>query len=411
MEKHKQEQSIIRLSKTLSELLESKSYCPGTLVNYRRMQSRISMFMQRRKITEYSESVGEYFLANYMTKKIYSAQYQRFIKTVLRRLDELSNGIGYKLAKQSPRVPAPSQFEGLLEAYMKYCAGIGNKENTIASKRRFCTDFLCHMAEAGCENVCDISTVYICKAVLSIGNKDSFAVIRSFLRHLYENGILNKDFSRIIPKYRRPVPLPTTYSDEEIRLLEGVIDRTTKTGKRNYAVVLLASRLGMRSGDIAGMAFDGIDFDRDSISFIQNKTGQPLSLPLLPHIREAVQDYIWHARPDVKNGWLFIKAKAPFEKISTSIIRHTLTEYFKAAGIDISNKKHGPHTLRSSMASSMVNSDVPYDVVRKALGHTGPQAIKHYAKVDIGNLRLHAIDVPAPTGAFAEVLKGREQAW
>ena len=407
----KQEQSISQLSKNLLEILESKSYGPGTLINYGQALSRISVFMQRRRIAEYSESVGECFLANYMTKKNYSTQYQRFIKIVLRRLDELNNGTGYKLVKQLSRVSTPSQFEGLLEAYIKFCASIGNKENTIANKRRFCTDFLYHMAEAGCKNSCDISTAYICKAILSINNKDSFAAIRSFLRHLYENGILSKDFSRIIPKYRRSVPLPTTYSDEEIRLLERVIDRTTKTGKRNYAVVLLASRLGMRSGDIAGIVFDSIDFDRDSISFIQSKTGQPLTLPLLPQIREAIQDYIRHARPDVKNGYLFIKAKAPFEKISTSILRHMLTGYFKAAKIDISNKKHGPHTLRSSMASSMVNSDVPYDVVRKALGHAGPQAIKHYAKVDIGNLRLHAIDVPAPTGAFAEVLKGREQAW
>ena len=59
------------------------------------------------------------------------------------------------------------------------------------------------------------------------------------------------------------------------------------------------------------------------------------------------------------------------------------------------------------MASSMVNSGVPYDVVRKTLGHTAQQAIKHYAKVDIENLRLHAVDVPAPTGAFATVLQGR----
>jgi integrase len=83
-----------------------------------------------------------------------------------------------------------------------------------------------------------------------------------------------------------------------------------------------------------------------------------------------------------------------------------LTESFKAAGVDIANKKHGPHALRSSMASSMVNRDIPYDVVRKALGHADPQAIKHYAKADIENLRLQAVDVPAPAGVFAMILQG-----
>jgi integrase len=164
----------------------------------------------------------------------------------------------------------------------------------------------------------------------------------------------------------------------------------------------------MRSGDIAGVTFDNIDFNCDSISFLQNKTGQPLSLPLLPEIREAVQEYIRHARPDVKNNYLFIKAKAPFKKISTGIIRRTLTENFKAAGVDFTNKKHGPHTRRSSMASSMVNSGIAYDVVRKALGHADPRAIKRYAKADIENLRLHAVDVPALTGVFAMILQGRD---
>jgi integrase len=202
-----------------------------------------------------------------------------------------------------------------------------------------------------------------------------------------------------------------TYTDNEINRLENSINRTTKTGKRDYAIVLLASRLGMRSGDIVEMTFDTIDFNRDSINFIQNKTGQPLSLPLLPQIREAIAEYIQYARPNVTNNYMFIRVNAPFEKISTSIIRYALTKYFETAGINISNKKHGPHSLRSSMASSMVNSDVPYEVIRKVLGHTKAQAVKHYAKVDIENLRLHAIDVPAPTGTFAMVLQGREQLW
>ncbi len=220
---------------------------------------------------------------------------------------------------------------------------------------------------------------------------------------------MNNDLSGIIPKYRRPIPLPTTYTDDEIRRLEGVINKTTRTGKRDYAIILLASRLGMRSGDIAGITFDAVDFNCGSINFLQKKTGIPLSLPLLPEVRAAILDYKQYARPNVENNYLFIKANAPFEKISTSVISYALRNYFKAAGIDISNKKHGPHTLRSSMASSMVNSGVPYDVVRKALGHTDPQAIKHYAKVDIENLRFHAVDVPVPTGAFEMILQGRGQ--
>jgi hypothetical protein len=59
------------------------------------------------------------------------------------------------------------------------------------------------------------------------------------------------------------------------------------------------------------------------------------------------------------------------------------------------------------MASSMINGSVPYEVVRKALGHADSKAIKHYAKIDIENLRFYSIDTPPPTGAFAMFLQGR----
>jgi len=338
---------------------------------------------------------------------MYSAGYLQYIKTVLRRLNELYSGFDYSQIKKPPIVSPPSQFTGLLELYTNFCKNMGNKENTTKKKTKFCHDFLCHIAKVGCRNIGEINSKYICKAIVKIGNKDSYAVIRSFLGYLFENGTLHNDFSCIIPKYRRPIPLPTTYTHDEIIRLENTVDRTTRTGKRNYAIILLASRLGMRSGDIAGITFDNIDFEHCSITLIQSKTGQPLSLPLLPEIREALQDYMWYARPNAKNNYLFIQAKAPFEKITTSIIRYALTKVFNSAGIDISSKKHGPHTLRSSMASSMVNSDIPYNIVRKVLGHTDPQSIKRYAKVDIENLRLHAIDVPAPSGTFAAFLQGR----
>jgi len=403
-----EKQSINQLSKTLLKLLESKGYSSGTLLGYSCVLSQISNFMKRGKHKNFTEKVGDLFLTDKITRKSLSIHRQRGIKTTLRRLYDLTNDIDYKLTKQSPEISVPSRFSELLEKYLKFCASIGNKENTITDKRRFCREFLCYMTDAGCKNTCDINTIYICKAILRMNNKDSYAVIRSFLRYLYENGTLNNDLSMVVPKYRRPIPLPTTYTDEEIDRLEKIIDRTTKKGKRNYSIFLLASRLGMRSGDIAEMTFDNIDFNCDCIDFIQNKTGQPLSLPLLPEIRQAITEYMQHARPNAKNNYLFIRLKAPFEKISTSAIRFMLTECFKAAGIDISNKKHGPHTLRSSMASSMVNSDIPYDVVRKTLGHIDPQAIKRYAKVDIENLRLHAIDVPAPVGMFAMILEGRK---
>lgn len=172
-------------------------------------------------------------------------------------------------------------------------------------------------------------------------------------------------------------------------------------------MLLLATRLGMRSGDITRLTFDEIDFEGNTIHLIQEKTLQPLELPLLPEIKDAIMNYIGNTRPKVNDECrIFLRQKAPYQGITTSAIRFAITKYFRKAGIHISDKKHGAHAFRSSLASSMVNDQVPYDVVRKVLGHTDPNAIKHYAKVDIERLREYSIEVPTPSGVFEAFLNG-----
>lgn len=80
---------------------------------------------------------------------------------------------------------------------------------------------------------------------------------------------------------------------------------------------------------------------------------------------------------------VFIRHHAPYQRITTSVLRFVISKYFHEAAVDITEKKHGPQTLRSSLASSMVNDSISYDVVRKILGHSDPNPIKHYVKLDI----------------------------
>jgi len=240
-------------------------------------------------------------------------------------------------------------------------------------------------------------------------NKDGWANIRNFLEFLISSANHKSDFSTLVPHYKRTIKVPVTYSQEEILKFEGAIDRSSDIGKRDYAMLLLATRLGMRSGDIVKLSTDELDFEHDGIDFVQQKTGEALHLPILPQVREALIDYINSGRPKVNGDTVFLRHNAPYQEISTSVLRFEVSKYFKMAGIDISGKKHGPHTFRSSMASSMINNDVPYEAVRIILGHTDPDAIKHYAKLDIEKLRECAIEVPKPSGSFKTFLDGGTQ--
>lgn len=129
----------------------------------------------------------------------------------------------------------------------------------------------------------------------------------------------------------------------------------------------------------------------------------------MPHeVSAALSMHLEYDKYSLGDGYVFHSMTAPYGRITTSIIRHTLDKCFIAAGVNISGKKHGPHAFRSSLASSMVNDGASYEVVRRILGHSDPDVIKHYAKADIENLRLCAIDPPAPAGRFQDYLSGKE---
>lgn len=120
---------------------------------------------------------------------------------------------------------------------------------------------------------------------------------------------------------------------------------------------------------------------------------------------EAIEDYL-SVRPLSMAKEIFINVYAPYNSISTGTIRNLLKKYIATADIDVGNRKKGPHVLRSSLASSMVNDDVSYETVRKVLGHSSNNAIKHYARIDIEKLRQYCLEPPQISGRFEAFLKG-----
>ena len=403
----KENQSVEQLTHGLLEELQLKCYGKETLNNYRRILKNLALYTQLNEISTYSSEIGKAFVEDYISTHEISVSFQKTISTVIGRLSDYCDGREYSPQRKKSSVKLPENHAVLLEDYLSFCKQDGNRPGTIKGKRKFCGDFLIFLMTLGCNDIRYINSTQICKACLMFHNKDAWAVIRMFLKYLYKENVIEYDYATIVPHYTRPFMVPATYSEDEILRFENAIDRSSKIGIRNYAMLLLATRLGMRSGDIAGLTFDEIDFVGNSIHIVQEKTLQPQELPLLPEIKEAIMNYMEKARPTVNDECrIFLRQNAPYQGITTSAIRFATTRYFRKAGIDISDKKHGLHTFRSSLASSMVNDQVPYDVVRKVLGHTDPNAIKHYAKVDIERLREYAIAVPAPSGVFEAFLNG-----
>ena len=230
--------------------------------------------------------------------------------------------------------------------------------------------------------------------------------MRTFLRYCADSGQTDRDYSYVIPPYKRPQPIPSVYSEDEIRRMEAAIDRSIPVGKRDYAILLLASRLGLRLEDIRTMSFDELDFERDAVRLVQGKTLTELELPMVPELKTALLNYIQSGRPDV-DGAVFRVSYPPYSQMTKTGIDACFRRALRKAGIKRNNRGCGPRAFRSSLASSMVNDGIPYEAVRKTLSHIDPNAISHYAKLDIERLRFYALPIPKATGAFADFLAGR----
>lgn len=399
--------SMEQLSQDLLELLAIKGYSEETIRNYRGILNLIKQFIQKNSSDEsYTVELGKAFLSAYTAYRKLGKERMRLLKTVLHRLDDLYSGTGYQRIHTADDRQIPEVLLPFLKEYLESCTCKGNKPGTIMRKRDFCGQFLVYL-EDDCKNLSEITAEQVGRACLRFENRDVYAEVRMFLKYLYDRCFVSHDYSGIVPHYRKLQVLPSVYTAEEVHRLENVVDRSSVAGKRNYAILLIASRLGLRSGDIVSLTFENLDFEAGIIRLTQSKTGQPLTLPLLPEINEALIEYIRTTRPPAVNNYVFLSLSAPHDRISTSAIRHALTGYFYDAGIEIIGKKHGAHSLRASLTSAMVNDGIPYDVVRKVLGHSDPDAVKHYAKIDLVNLRRYALEVPDPSGMFAELLSGR----
>ena len=384
--------------------LKSWKYMDSTLIIYRRIYKRIQALLAEHGTDVYTHELGKAFIDG---SNVCKSTISSYICAV-RRLDDYIDGKPYRCHHDDPKFEAPPEFSDILTEYLNECERSGNKPPTVLSKERTCVSFLNQVAFNGCFDLSKLDAGIITRALLVFSNKDNYARVRQFLQYLATEGITEVNFSGIVPRYKRTIPIPTVYTPEEISRMESSIDTSTMTGKRNLAIIRLASRMGLRAGDITALKLSEIDLGSGYITITQEKTNVPLSLQMPSEVSEALILHLENNIYSLEDGYVFHSMIAPYGRITTSAIRHLLNECFYNAGINITGKKHGSHALRSSLASSMVNDGASYEVVRRILGHTDPDVIKRYAKADIENLRLCSIDPPPASGLFLEYLSGKE---
>lgn len=226
--------------------------------------------------------------------------------------------------------------------------------------------------------------------------------VRRFLRYLFKVHLTKSDLS--IPlfyiKSHRPEKLPSLYNTEEIRKMDASIEKTSRIGKRNYAIFLLASRLGLRASDICLLQFRNLDWDRNVINLVQCKTKKEIELPLLAVIGEAIIDYIQNGRPKSDSKTLFLTANAPYTPISVPGLSSIVSGIICKAEIETKDRHHGAHCLRHSLATQLLNQGTTLPLISETLGHSNSQTTMIYLGVDVNGLLRCSLYVPPVPDSF-----------
>ncbi len=218
--------------------------------------------------------------------------------------------------------------------------------------------------------------------------------LRSFLHYVRYRGDITADLAAAVPCVANwsITSIPRGISPEDVCRLLASIDRRTPAGRRDYAILLLLARLGLRASEVAFLELDDIDWVAAEVS-IRGKGGQRSILPLSAEVGEAIAAYLRHGRPLSTSRRVFLRIKAPIRgflgaQAIGSLVRHTLAR----AGIKAPSK--GAHQFRHGLAMQMLHNGASLAEIGEVLGHRSPQTTTIYAKVDLDALRPLALPWP-----------------
>jgi site-specific recombinase XerD len=264
------------------------------------------------------------------------------------------------------------------------------------------------LTNKGVTKMSSINQVYIFSFIKSLPakrlavNHSILGVVKAFLQYAFEEQLISTDYSKIIQRdnYKQQPKVPSVFSVEEIKCLLQSIDRGSPSGKRDYVIILLASKLGMRASDIASLKFENFNWDKRFIHFAQLKTNKEVILPLLPEIGNAIIDYLKYGRPESNDSYCFLQLVGPYKAICSNDVGRIVQSQMQRAGINTKNRKHGPHALRHSFATNMLQNKTLLPVISEALGHSHTDSTMHYLRIDNDQLRQCALEVPLVPASF-----------
>lgn len=360
-------------------------------------------FAQERDEVYYSEKLGVDFVEknfNILQKDSEGSLKQSEVQNlrVIRMLGDFQlHGSVLRRYYKHKEILHSQYFIEVISNFKQYCIDKEYSTVTIGHYTKQSAKFLDYGDSHGLTSCNEINFTLINNYIKTLAGytyktvEQQLCSLRAFFKYLHINSLTNTDYSLKIPmiQSRKQTRIPSVWSVGDLKKLIAAIDRGNPMGKRDYAIILLACRLGLRVSDIKKLTFENFHWNDKQLVFVQSKTRTTVSLPLVQDVGWAVIDYLKYGRPNVETSSVFIRHVAPFLPFSEDDHLHQIiVKYMKLAHIPISSKKRvGMHSLRHTLASLLLENDTHLPTISDILGHVDTESTAVYLKVDIKKLK------------------------
>ena len=396
------------VSKAISELRQL-GYCKRSINRYRFVWKQLVTF-------SHSNGLGDTFSGHLATQFIEANQlkegylpglhmsWQRHVPFITSVLEDFAQyGRIKRYVTDMQQIQVSQSMKKPLHDYEQYCKT--RRHHRPTTLRANVRDIMIFLDFLGARNVNTLDQMTALDLTDFMATRDHYtprtvsrlaSALRLFLQYLFMQGILSNDLSQDLPVIRVSIDasIPSVWDPQLITKLLNAVDRSSPRGKRDYAILLLACRLGLRVGDIRTLMLDNLNWEAACIEIMQSKTGTPLTLPMTEEVGSALISYLKSARPKSQYREVFLKLRAPFEPFPEGNHLHTVVSHWRqVAGISFRSVQHcGLHSLRHSCASQLLHEGTPLQTISNILGHASVNTTRIYAKTDVDGLRSVAVD-------------------
>ena len=320
----------------------------------------------------------------------------------LRRLLTMLREIGITAAKPVQTKDCLEQLTGEYEHYLLHERGLA--KSSLLNYVPFAEQFLTHRFGRSEMSISSLTAKDVAKFIqdrvrqMSPGRaKLLVTALRSFLRYLRHQDRISVDLAGCVPSVAcwSLSTVPKFLPAGTVQRFLSQCERKTADGKRNYAVLLMLARLGLRACEIVALTLDDIEWD-DGLLTIRCKGGRWAQLPMPTDVGEAIAIYLHSGRPRTQCRRVFLRHRAPIRGFAHSITVSTIVRRALIRG-GIDSVRKGAHLFRHTLATDLLRQGASLDEIGELLRHRSPNTTAVYAKVDL--IALRTLALPWPGGA------------